>query len=408
MKKSYTYTWIDKDSNTHEGKIESESEERALLQLEERGIIVIDFNTNSANFLSTFVARFIKKKYKVSRRELIEFCIFMGSLIDAGIPIVTAFNDFEKECSNQDFKFIIQSLREATINGSELNVSMRQFPAVFNNEFTYLIGAAEKTGTLPSAFRELQRYMEWSEKIEADIKQATAYPKLVLTILGIFIVFLFSNIIPKVAGMLNGLGVPLPQITKIVLATSDFMVATWWIWVIVFFVLPRLVSFAAKHVKQLAYWIDTIKLEFPVLGRLLSSIIQARFIYNFTVLHKAGISIVKNLELSEKFVGNIRYATAIDQIRREVTDGIRISDAMKQTGLFSGLVVRMVAAGELSGRLDQSLDKASLYYDQEIPRRVKKMLSFIEPVLLLTLVGVVGVVALAVFLPMFSISGTAL
>lgn len=408
MKELFTYTWIDKEGNTHEGRIECESEAVAIQRLDEKGIVVVDISSGGGGALSSFFERFTKKKHKVSRRELIEFCIFMASLIDAGIPIVTAFHDFEKECTNQQFKEVVKTLHDETVNGTELHVSMQQYPTVFNKEFTYLIGAAEKTGTLPSAFRELQRYMEWSEKIDSDIKQATAYPKLVLTILGIFVVFLFSNIIPKIANMLNGLGVPLPQITKVVLSISDFMVQTWWIWIIVFVILPRVVQMVSKHISKLALWLDGLKLEIPVIGNLLSSIIQARFIYNFTVLHKAGISIVKNLELSEKFVGNLRYATAIDQIRREVTDGIRISDAMKQTGLFSGLVVRMVAAGELSGRLEQSLDKASVYYDQEIPRRVKKLLSFIEPVLLLTLVGVVGVVALAVFLPMFSISGTAL
>lgn len=407
MKRLFSYTWIDGDGNSHEGRVEAESEALAFKKLDEKGLVVVDVSSSSGA-LSGLIERFSKKRYKVSRRELIEFCIFMASLIDAGIPIVTAFDDFEKECSNSDFKEVVQTLHDETVNGTQLHVSMQQFPTVFNNEFTYLIGAAEKTGTLPSAFRELQRYMEWSERIDGDIKQATAYPKLVLTILIIFVVFLFSNIIPKIAAMLTGLGVPLPQITKVVLATSDFMVATWWIWIILFVVFPKILQITAKHIQKLALWLDSMKLELPVIGRLVSSIIQARFIYNFTVLHRAGISIVKNLELSEKFVGNLKYANAIDRIRREVTDGIRISDAMKQTGLFSGLVVRMVAAGERSGQLEQSLDKASTYYDQEIPRRVKKLLSFIEPALLLTLVAVVGVVALAVFLPMFSISGTAL
>lgn len=342
---------------------------------------------------------------KVKSRELIEFCIHMGVLVEAGVPLTQAIKDFIAEVSNPYFKHIIKELYQGVTNGESFSDSLAAFPKVFTDEFVYLIRAGERTGTLPSALKELKKYLEWRDKIRSEMSQATVYPAIVATVVGIFILFLFSSVVPGIAKILIDLKVELPWMTKVVMWISNFILSYGIFLGVGLIIAIVTLVFSYRKYPQVAYEIDGLKLKIPVIGELTSLVLQARFIHNFSIIHRAGISILENLELCYKFVPNRIYQKAINQIREDVRDGESLSDSFRDVRVFSSLIVRMVAVGENSGNLDDSLVHASRYYDEEIPRKLKKVLSLLEPALILSLIGIVGFVALAIFLPIMSISG---
>lgn len=342
---------------------------------------------------------------KVKSRELIEFCIHMGVLVEAGVPLTQAIKDFIAEVSNPYLKFIVKDLYQSVTNGESFSQALAAYPKVFTDEFVYLIRAGERTGTLPSALKELKKYLEWRDKIKSEMSQATIYPAIVASVVGIFILFLFSSVVPGIAKILIDLKVELPWMTKVVMWISNFILS-YGIFLgaaIITTVVATIISY--RKYPQFAHHVDGLKLQIPVIGELTSLVLQARFIHNFSIIHRAGISILENLELCYKFVPNRIYQKAISQIREAIRDGESLSESFRDVKVFSSLIVRMVAVGENSGNLDDSLVHASRYYDEEIPRKLKKVLSLLEPALILSLIGIVGFVALAIFLPIMSISG---
>lgn len=346
-----------------------------------------------------------KTPQRIKTRELIEFCIHLSVLVEAGVSLTQSIQDFIPEVKNPYFKYVIKDLYIRVTNGSSLSDSLADYPKVFSDEFTYLIKAGEKSGTLPNALNELKKYLEWREKIKSEMSQATVYPSIVAVVVGIFILFLFSSIVPGIAKILVDLKVELPWMTKVVMAISDFIVSYGLYTFAAIVITVMTTMYFYKHNATFHYQVDGIKLKIPIFGPLTSIVLQARFVHNFTIIHKAGISILENLDLCYRFVPNRIYQSAIIHVKDDIRDGRSLTDSMRDTGVFSSLIMRMIAVGESSGKLEYSLDQATKFYDEEIPRRLKKVLSLLEPALILTLIGIVGFVALSIFLPILSITG---
>jgi type II secretory pathway component PulF len=222
--------------------------------------------------------------------------------------------------------------------------------------------------------------------------------------LGIFVLYLFSNVVPKITKILIDMKLELPLITKIIVFISDVAINTWYIWIIAGIAIPLLYNLIIKKNQALMLIADSVKLELPVFGTLIRLLIQARFTHNFAILHRAGISVIENIELCKGFIGNALFQKALIKASSDVQQGITLSASLKSSGLFNGLVLRMFAVGEASGDLENSLNHASLYYDEEVPRRVKRVFSILEPMIIIVLVGIIGAVALAILLPIMSIS----
>ncbi len=410
----YQYTCYDKEGEKKTKRAEANSERELEGYLLEEGLFVIDMKLadrlepTGSQLKAKAKAKAktkTKTKTKIKRRDLIEFCIFLGMMTESGVGLTTALSDFSSESTQEELASVVNDLYQNVISGESLSSAMKKYEAVFTEEFVELIYAGERTGTLSRSFKELANYLEWQEKTATEIRQATLYPKVVSGVLGIFLLYLFSAVVPGIAEVLIKMKVPLPTITKVVLAISDFAVQTWWAWILLFFGAPWTFKFLIRKKPRMAYQWDDFKLKLPLVGELLNLIIQARFVQNFGIIHRAGIPIIENLELCSRFIGSKVYGVAITGITKDIRDGIGLTDAMKSTGLFSGLILRMINLGESTGQLDNSLLHASDYYNRELPRRIKKIFGILEPVLILTLVGVVGIVALAIFLPILSISG---
>jgi type II secretory pathway component PulF len=399
----YRYSYIDDTGKRREDIIEADTREQAQDDLVMRSTAVLSLEENASKN-GVKVRQQGKRRGKVSRRELIEFCIYLGTLSEAGVSLTSALSEFVNESQNEFFCHVISVLRDRVENGETLSTGMELFPKVFTREFIYLVRAGEQTGTIPSSFKELRGYLEWLERLNGDIKQATTYPAFITVTLACFILFLFSSVVPKITDILVDMRLELPLVTKIIIGISKGAMKTWHLWIAGGIALPLVMKIAIARSERFALLIDRYKLELPIFGGLLQLIIQARFTKNFAVLHRAGISVLDNLELSRGFVGNRLYAKALGDALAAIQEGKTLSTSLKESNLFSGLVIKMFAIGESAGNLEESLQHAADYYDEEVPRRIKRVFSVLEPLIIVVLIGIIGMVAMAIFLPILSIS----
>jgi type IV pilus assembly protein PilC len=340
------------------------------------------------------------------RRELIDFCTLMSFQIRSGITLVRALEVASQDCKDRGFKELLVDMERQIEAGLQVHEAMAKYPRVFTTHFVSVIQAGKSTSNLPEAFHDLKEYLEWLERIQADVRQASLYPAIVMTVISAFTIFLFAFIIPKFADLLTKLNVQQPLLTRIVFGIGGFAKETWWLWLPGLFFAVFILLFGRRLSPRIALMMDQVKLRLPVFGELNAMLALSRFTHNLAILYRSGLPIIQALELCQRgLVGNAVYERAVGEIEEDVKNGSTISDAMHRCEVFPALLLRMVGMGETSGNLDHALDNVSTYYNEIIPRRIKNLFSVLEPALMLFLIFLVGCVALAIYLPIISLMG---
>ena len=341
---------------------------------------------------------------KQSRRELVDFCTLMTFQVKAGVPLVQALQATAEDCTDLQFREVITKLQAHIESGMEFHEALALFPESFDAHFVSVIHAGVISDKLPEILENLKNYLEWVDQMVADVRQAALYPAIVLLVVTGFTGFLFTFIIPKFANLLNGLHVQQPLLTQAVLGISRIAVETWWLWVPLFMLLAFGMPLGKKFIPGFALKVDQTKLRLPVFGELNLMLALSRFSHNLAILYQSGIPILEALKQCQHgLIGNLHVEEAVGRMAADIKTGSTISEAMHRQEVFSAMLVRMVALGETTGRLDASLITVGDYYNQVIPQRIKKLFSVLEPVLMLFIIGLVGAVALAIYLPILSL-----
>ena len=266
-----------------------------------------------------------------------------------------------------------------------------------------VVRAGESSGRLPEALAEIRKYLEWVDKLVKDVRQASIYPCILVLVLTMFIMLLFAFVIPKFVGLLQATNVPLPLLTIVVIEISHVAQRVWPVVLAALFLGPVAVGLAYRHSKAFAFLYDLWKLQLPVFGELHRMVALARFCNTLGSLTRAGIPILNALDLCREVGDNRVLEQAVLGMRQAIEAGENMSSGMRKHRIFSNLLVRMVAVGETTGRLDEVLNTVGAYYEDIIPRRIKQVFSIVEPSIVMCLIFVVGTVALSVFLPLMAL-----
>lgn len=403
---NFVYQGIDQSGRAVNGKMAAKDEAGLEEKLQSMGLWLVSAKVEreKAARSATSSSRF-SMGGEPTRRELIDFCTLMSFQLKVGIPMIQALEVASGDCPHPRFKITISELKRLVESGEPLADAMARFPKPFPLHLTSLIRAAEASGTVPEAFLELKRFLEWQEQIVSDIRQATIYPAIVLGVVCIFVLVLFTFVVPKFVSVMSLAKVNVPLITRVVFGISDVAKSTWWIWMTLAIALPVGLRTLRKKSKKFDIAFDKFKFSMPIFGVLNHMLVISRFCHNLAVLYRSGISIINALVLCKDLVGSSLIGEALADIAQRVEAGEVISECMRRHPIFPPLLIRMVGMGERTGNLDVSLDNVAGYYNLVIPRRIKKVFSIMEPMLILLLVGIVGTVALAIFLPILSLMG---
>lgn len=398
---NYQYRAINAEGKPIEGQMKAPDLSQLERQLQDMGLwLVRTLETKPKS-----VAQSSKKKGKVKSRDLMEFSTQMFTLLEAGIPLTQALKSLSVETPNLQLRATLHTIFQQVEAGNTLYEAMSQHPRIFPPQVTNLVHAGEDSGTLIETFKELERYLDWVDQIRGDVRQATIYPSIVIVAVIGLLVLLFTFVIPRFVPILEGLHVPLPTITVIVIAISEFVVGSWWIWGSLMLVCPMVWVMGRKYVRGFSHWRDRMVLQLPVMGGLIQMLTLSKFVQNFAVLYRAGIPVLQCLQLCQGLVGNSVVEKALQDTERAVAEGSTINESLGRHPVFPPMVIQMISVGEATGNLPQTLMNVANFYNREIPRRIKRVFAILEPMITLGLIGIVGIVALALFMPMMSLMG---
>jgi MSHA biogenesis protein MshG len=348
-----------------------------------------------------------KLNRKVKLDELIIFSHQMASLTRAGISVVRAIRGLSESQKNERFAAVLNDIASQLESGTNVATSLRRYPKVFSELFASVIHVGENTGRLDVAFRQIAGYLETERETRRRVKAATRYPSFVIAAMGGGVLVLNIFVIPAFAGVFAKFKAELPWQTKAIMAVSDFFVNFW----------PMLLVIAVCSVFGLRQYLNTptgrynwdrLKLKLPLLGDIFNRINLARFCQTFAMVSKSGLPITQGLSVISRAIGNEYQAQKVAEMREGIERGSGVYQTARETNMFSPVVLQMISVGEETGNMDELMEQAAIFYEEEVDYDLKTLTEAIEPILIIGIAGMVLIMALGVFLPLWDLSSVAL
>lgn len=393
----YTYSGRDQQGLLVSNTVDANSADGVANQLMDRGITPIAIK-EVVEPLSFEMPELFKKK--VSLEELTMFSRQMYSLIKAGVVLNRAIRGLAESVTNERLREVLQDVESNLNSGVNLATSFARHQDVFDAMFINIVKVGENSGNLEMAFHQLFTYLELEKDTRRRISTATRYPTFVMVAIGIAIVVLNIFVIPIFADLFTKLGADLPWPTQVLIATSSFFVNHWFFLLVVSLTTVFGLRYYLQTDVGMMRW-DRLKLKVPLIGSILERAVLSRFSRSFSMMLKSGVPVIQALELSAQASGNTFVGGNITNMREGIQRGESLLRSAIQSNMFTPLVLQMVQVGEETGRVDEMLDQVAEFYEQEVDYDLKNLASYIEPILISCIAGLVMILALGIFLPMW-------
>lgn len=396
---SYSYLIVDARGKEKKGSMDAESREQVVSILKQTpGVTIVSVRDVGA-LNKDIEIKFLQPKPKP--RDMAVFCRQFVSIVDAGVPVIQALEMLSEQTENKKLSAAISGCRKSIERGETLSRAMSEWPEIFPGMFITMVEAGEASGSLEVSFSRMAEQFEKTAKIKATIKKATTYPIVILLVAVVAVAVLLTKVVPTFSDMLNDLGVPLPGVTKFVIAASDFMQSWWYIVVVVLIALVMgLRVFKASDLGQ--HFFGRLALKTPLVKKLTLKSASARMARTLSTLLGSGLPLMQALEITAKTMTNVYFKEELLRAREAVGMGSNLSEPLASGGLFPPLVYHMLKIGEETGSIEGMLDKLSEYYEDETQQATEQVMAAMEPMIILLLAVVIGTIVLAVVLPMAS------
>jgi MSHA biogenesis protein MshG len=346
-------------------------------------------------------------KEKIETLDIMMFSRQMYTLLKAGIPIMKALNGLQASTKHKEFSRVIGEIKASLDSGRELSSAMQMHPTIFDAFYISMVRVGETTGLLETVFLRMFKHLEFERFMNDQIKSALRYPTFVMIAMGIAIVIVNLMVIPAFSKVFNSMGSELPLLTKVLLGFSHFMI-TFWPYMLVGAVA---IIFGFKRYTKSEngklQW-DSIKLKFPIAGKIIHKGTMARFARSYALAGKSGVPIINTLKLVAQTVDNNFIALKVNEMREGVERGESILRTATNSGVFNPMVLQMIAVGEESGSLDDLMEEVAEMYQRDVEYEIKTLGSQIEPIMILFLGAMVLILALGIFLPIWDLGNVAL
>lgn len=398
---NYRYKARDANGELQQGSIDASSVQGAIEQLKRRQWVTLQLDEVAAESAALPVNLNIELwPARLKLTDLIVFCRQMYSLMKAGIPIIRAIRGLAESTSSDLMHKLLLQVADELEKGRTLSAALADQPKDFNRLMISIIHVGENTGRLDLAFLQLTDYFEQELETRKQIKQATRYPLMVLIALAIALVVVNIWVIPQFAGMFQRFHAELPWATQILLGMSSFFLAYW----------PLLLLLIGGGIGGAWYWLGTskgglvwgqYKLKLPVVGDLINRATLGRFSRSLALMLNSGVPLTAALSLVADAVDNDFMGERIREMRRNIERGESLLRVSSQSGLFTPLVLQMLAVGEETGQVDDMLKEVAEFYEREVAYDLKNLTAKLEPILIAIVAGMVLILALGIFLPMW-------
>lgn len=400
---NFTYTAHTKMGDTKTGTITAGSEAAASELLKQKGLKPIVIKPVGGKGFNMNIK--LPGGGKVKPKALVVFTRQFSTMINAGVPILRALNTLRDQTESPVLKEALDKVIADAQGGAQLSDSMAKHPKIFSPVYVNMVRAGETGGILDQILIRLANQVEKDAKIKSKLKGALIYPAVITLVAVGAVGFLLTGVIPKLANILTENEVELPIYTKVVLGLSTLLLKQW-----PFLLAGMAVAFVAfkRYVKtpKGKYNFHKLLLKIPIFGVIVMKVNIARFARTFSSLAAAGVTVIECLNVTAGSLGNEVIKKAIQDSIVQIRNGRNVSDSLADSGIMPQIIVQMAAVGEETGQLDTVLEKVAEFYEDEVDTVIDSMASIIEPILIVALGGVVGVIVLSVLGPIFSLQGS--
>ena len=394
---SFNYT-ATRDSKTTKGTIEAGSKESAMATLTKQGLRPIVVTESSG--------RKFKKRGKVKQKELVVFTRQLSTMISAGVPLTRAFSTLHTQTENKYFKGVILGLSKDIEGGTSLGDTLAKYPNVFSEVYVNMVRAGEAGGILDDILKRLAAQVEKDASMRKKIKSASAYPIVIFSITIVAFFGIMIVVIPKLGKIITDLGGPdakLPVYTRAMLSASTFMQKNAIVMVVG---TTLIIFFIRRYIKtpKGKYKFHELLLKTPIVSTIITKVAIARFSRTFASLMSSGVTVLDALEVTGGAIGNKVIEAELKNAAKEVKNGKQLSEPLSKSKYFPPIVSQMLAIGEETGEIDTILVKVADFYEEEVDAVIDGISSLIEPIMIIVLGGMVGLIAASVMGPIASLS----
>lgn len=342
---------------------------------------------------------------RITAREIAIFSRQLATMMQSGIPMVSAFEIVAGGQKNPRMKTMLDDVKSSIEGGSSLHEAIGKHPVQFDELFRNLVKAGESAGVLDTVLDTIATYKERTESIKGKIKKALYYPAAVIAVAILVSSILLIFVVPQFDAVFKSFGAELPAFTQMLVSMSKFMVSYWWAALLIVGGIIFGIIFAFKRSPAFAHLVDRMALKLPIIGKILHESAISRFARTLALTFKAGVPLVEALDTVGGACGSVVYADAVKKVKEDVAVGYQLNLAMKQVNLFPHMVVQMIAIGEESGALDSMLFKVAEFYEEEVSNAVDSLASLLEPMIMVVIGGMVGSMVIGMYLPIFKLAG---
>jgi type IV pilus assembly protein PilC len=397
---SFAYKALDRSGGHTNGEIAGDTKAAAAAQLRLRGLTVIDMDAKSS---PPTVGEIVDRFRPVKGREMTVMARQLATMVSSGLSLLRALYVLEEQTEAPKLRRAISEVRQDVEAGLSLSQAMAKHPRVFNKLFVAMVQAGETGGNLEEVLGRVAIQFEKDDSLKRTVRSAMVYPLMIGAFAVAVLIGMVTFIIPIFADMFSDLGGELPAMTKFMIGVSDAFRGYWYLFILTPIVLTFLfVRWKRTDKGQLAW--DAFKLKLPIkVGSIVRKIAVARFSRTLATLTSSGVPILQALAITAQTSGNRVISDPMGEVAERVREGQSLATPLARTGVFPVMLTQMLAVGEETGAMDTMLHKLADFYEDEVATQLKALTSVIEPVMMIFVGAIVGLVVISMYLPMFSI-----
>lgn len=335
-------------------------------------------------------------------KDLTIFCRQFSTMLSSGITVIKCLDILYQQTANKRMKATILGVYEAVQKGEALSAAMQAQKGVFPPLMIHMIEAGETGGSLDTVMQRLADNFEKDLKVKNKVNQALIYPIFLSIVSVLVVIFLLAFIMPNFIRMFRQMGGSLPVTTRILIATSNFLTDFWYIPIAAIVLLIFLWNTYINSPGGRLFW-DRFKLKMPVFGKLFLTVQSSRFCRTLASLFSSGVPIIQSLEIVGRVIGNRFLEQSLAAVAEDVKKGLSMSSSMRKLGIFPPMLCSMISIGEESGNMDEILNKTAAFYDEESDAAIQKLISLIEPIMIVFLALIIGFIMISIITPIYSL-----
>ncbi|HDP67505.1 MAG TPA: type II secretion system F family protein [Candidatus Marinimicrobia bacterium] len=402
----FAYIAMNPSGRKIRGVLAAQSANQLAFQLQKKSLTMLTAKPVKQTVKETKVSQnsFFTFSKPIKSEDIIVFFRQLSTMVDAGVQLVDSLDILQNQSENPSFKKVIAALKHDLEGGENFSRALSKHEKVFSTLAISMVKAAEIGGNLAGILNQLATYVEDKDKIEKKIKSAVSYPKFIMIFFLLVVGAVMFALVPKFQGIFASFGAELPKPTLIIIAISNFLKNN--ILYEIIFVAAFIIGFKIlKKNPKGRLMLDTAVFRVPIFGNMLKKSVIARFSKTLGTLTRNNVSLVEALSIAAETSNNVLIIQTIDQVRSRISGGSSLGKAMQEHVLFPEMMVKMIAVGEEAGSLEVMLEKVAEFYDRQFNASVDSLSSVIEPILMIGLGVLALVVVIALYLPIFQMTG---